>query len=168
MTDHQHPDDAANDAVVIERTFDAPVATVWDMWTEPEHFRAWYGPQGAKVPVAEMDVRVGGSRRISMEMQTPNGPMTMWFVGEYRVVDPTDRLAYTESMADETGRVLSPAEMGMPDGHPEVTEVIVELEDVDGRTKMVMTHRGVPADSGGAMGWNMAIDKLAAHLADLG
>lgn len=168
MTDHRNSDDAVTDAVVIERTFDAPVATVWDMWTEPEHFRAWYGPQGATVPVAEMDVRVGGSRRISMEMQTPNGPMTMWFVGEYLVVDPTDRLTYTESIADETGRVLSPAEMGLPDGHPEVTEVTVELEDVLGRTKMVMTHRGVPADSGGAMGWHMALDKLAAHVADLG
>lgn len=163
MSDEQNSDDA----VVIERTFDTPVATIWDMWTRPEHFRAWYGPTGATVPVAEMDVRVGGARRISMEMQTPNGPMTMWFVGEYRVVDPTDRLVYTESMADETGRVLSPAETGMPDGHPEVTEVIVELADLDGRTRMVMTHRGVPADSGGAMGWNMALDKLAAHLADL-
>ncbi len=164
MTDHQPSDDA----MVIERTFDAPVATMWDMWTQPEHFRAWYGPKGASVPVADMDVRVGGLRRISMEMQTPNGPMTMWFVGEYREVEPPGRLVYTESMADETGRVLSPSEMGMPDGHPETTEVIVELDDLDGGTKMVMTHRGVPADSGGAMGWAMALDKLVTYVAGLG
>jgi len=30
---------------------------------------------------------------------------------------------------------------------------------------MVMTHAGIPADSPGAMGWNMALDKLESHLA---
>ena len=33
-----------------------------------------------------------------------------------------------------------------------------------GRTRMVMTHVGVPAGSPGAMGWTMAFDKLAAYL----
>jgi uncharacterized protein YndB with AHSA1/START domain len=164
MNDHQ----TSADAVVIERTFDAPVTTVWDMWTRPEHFRAWYGPMGATVPIAEMDVRVGGSRRIAMEMQTPNGPMTMWFVGEYTEVRPTARLVYTESIADEAGRVLSPTEAGLPADHPEVTEVVVEFVDLGDRTSIVMTHRGVPADSGGATGWTMAFDKLVTHLARLG
>ena len=27
-----------------------------------------------------------------------------------------------------------------------------------------MTHVGIPSDSPGAMGWQMAFDKLAAHL----
>ncbi len=31
-------------------------------------------------------------------------------------------------------------------------------------TKMVVTHAGVPADSPGAAGWNMALDKLTALL----
>ncbi len=89
----------------------------------------------------------------------------MWFVGEYRVVDPPTLLVYTESMSDSDGNPVSPEAMGMPDDHPEVTEVTVELADVDGRTRMVMTHAGVPADSPGATGWNMALDKLEAHLA---
>lgn len=159
-------DSSANDdAVVIERTFDVPASTIWQMWTDPEHFRAWYGPTGATIPTADMDVRVGGVRRVAMQMQTPSGEMTMWFVGQYVAVDPTTRLVYTESMADDTGRILSPAEMGMPDGHPATTEVVVELEDLGDRTRMVMTHRGVPADSPGAMGWNMALDKLETYLA---
>ena len=41
------------------------------------------------------------------------------------------------------------------------TEVRVELEDVGGRTKMVLTHAGIPSDSPGATGWTMALDKLA-------
>ncbi len=111
-----------------------------------------------------MDVRVGGRRLVCMEMSTPNGDMAMWFTGEYREVVPTERLVYTESMADEQGNVMSPSDMGMPEGHPETTEVIVQLEDLGGRTRMVMTHVGIPADSGGAGGWSMAFDKLDAHL----
>src|SRR5688572_11246645 len=47
MTD----DNASRDAVVIERSFDAPVELIWQMWTDPEHVAAWYGPDGASVPV---------------------------------------------------------------------------------------------------------------------
>jgi uncharacterized protein YndB with AHSA1/START domain len=160
MTD----DNSSPDAVVIERMFDAPADLVWRMWTEPEHFAAWYGPDGATVPVAEMDVRVGGSRLVCMAISTPEGPMQMWFTGEYREVVEHRRLVYTESMADEDGRVLSPSEAGMPEGHPTTTEVVVELDDVGGRTRVVLTHAGVPGDSPGAAGWKMALDKLAAHL----
>jgi len=67
-------------------------------------------------------------------------------------------------MCDEYGNVLSPADLSMPDGHPTTTQVIVELEDLDGRTKMVMTHVGVSSDSPGAAGWTIALDKLAAYI----
>ena len=156
--------DGSQQAVVLERNFDAPVDLVWKMWTEPDHFKAWYGPTGARITVAEFDVRVGGTRQVCMEMDTPNGNMQMWFIGEHREVVPTKRLVYTESMSDADGNIMSPADMGMPEGHPETTEVIVQLEDVGGKTRMVMTHVGIPADSGGATGWAMAFDKLADHL----
>ena len=154
-------------AVVIERVFDAPAELVWKMWTEAEHFAVWYGPTGATIPVARMDARVGGSRLVCMEMQTPNGPMKMWFAGEYREVVEHRRLVYTESMSDEHGNILAPTDMGTPEDHPTTTEITVELDDLGDRTKMVMTHVGIPADSPGAMGWNMALDKLAAHLETL-
>jgi uncharacterized protein YndB with AHSA1/START domain len=101
MTDkHDSPN-----SVVIERSFDAPIGLIWKMWTDPNHFKAWYGPQGATIPVAKMDVRVGGSRLICMEMTTPNGPMRMWFTGEHLEVAEPERLVYTESMSDENGNV---------------------------------------------------------------
>ena len=157
-------DDGFSDAVVIERSFDAPVDLIWQMWTDPEHFKAWYGPDGATIPVAKMDVRVGGTRLVCMEMETPGGPMQMWFTGEYREVVENERLVYTESMSDENGNVMTPSDMNMPEEHPTTTEVRVELEDVGGRTRMVMTHSGIPAGSPGAAGWAMALDKLSALL----
>ncbi len=160
MTEHS----ISPNAVVIERVFDAPAELVWKMWTEAEHFAAWYGPTGATIPVAKMDARVGGSRLVCMEVQTPNGPMQMWFTGEYREMVEHRRLVYTESMSDERGNIVAPTQMGMPQDHPTTTEITVELDDLGDRTKMVMTHAGIPADSPGAMGWNMALDKLAEHL----
>ena len=153
-----------NDQIAIERVLNAPIGLIWQMWTEPEHFKKWYGPNGATIPVAKMDVRIGGKRLICMEMRG----MKMWTVGEYTTIVPNTRLAYTESMADENGNVVSPSAMGMPEGYPATTEVIVVLEDIGGRTKMVMTHAGMPADSGADGGWNQAFDKLADHINTVG
>lgn len=152
-------------SVRIERIFDAPVELIWTMWTDAEAFAHWYGPPGARITVVRMDVRVGGRRHLSMEMETPNGPMQMWFTGEYRHVDAPTRLVYTDSMSDPDGNVVSPAQMGMPPDHPDTTEVTVELQDLGDRTRMAMTHAGIPAGSPGEHGWNAAFDKLQAALA---
>jgi uncharacterized protein YndB with AHSA1/START domain len=150
----------------IERVFDAPIDLIWAMWTEPEHFANWYGPMGAKIPKADMDVRVGGRRHIAMAMDTPRGPMEMFFVGEYREVNPKTRLVYTEAMADADGNPMTAEQMGMPAGAHMETSVVVELEELGDRTKMTMTHIGIPADSPGGQGWAMAIDKLEQRVAE--
>lgn len=155
--------DRTTDRVIIERTLDAAPELVWRMWTDPEHFAAWYGPPGARIPIAEMDVRVGGRRLVGMEMDTPNGPMRMWFTGEFRTVEAPTVLVYSDLLADEAGQAL-PAS-ALPAGHPSETEVRVQLQDADGATRMVMTHAGVAADSPGAAGWQMAFDSLEAELA---
>jgi len=154
----------SRDAIVIERTFDAPVDLIWQMWTQPAHFQNWYGPKGFSVPVVEMDVRVGGKRLVCMEMQGPDGTMKMWTTGEYTEVVPNKRLVYSESMSDEKGNLRSASDMGMPEGSPMTTEVIVVLEDLGGRTKMTMTHAGMPASQGASGGWEQAFAKLADYL----
>lgn len=151
--------------IVLTRTLGAPPELVWTMFTETEHFAAWYGPTGARLLRVEMDVTEGGRRFVAMEMDTPGGTMTMWFVGEFVTIEPPNRLVYTESLADESGRVLSAAEAGMPPGHPTVTRVIVDLAATDGGTRLRLTHEGVPAGSPGEAGWNMALDALADRIA---
>lgn len=153
------------DWVKIQREFDAPIETVWQMWTDPAMFQKWYGPNGMTIPLAEMDVVVGGTRKICMEMQMPDRTMTMWFTGVYKEVNSPTRLVYTESMCDENGTIIPAEAMGMPPGHPDITEVIVELSDNDGKTAMTMVHVSVPAGTAGEGGWVQAIDKLGAMLA---
>ncbi|MGI9450929.1 MAG: SRPBCC family protein [Geminicoccaceae bacterium] len=86
--------------------------------------------------------------------------MSMWFTGVYKEVTAPSRLVYTESMCDADGNIIPPHEMGMPEGHPDITEVIVDLSERDGKTMMTMVHKGVLAGSAGEGGWNQAFDKL--------
>lgn len=146
--------------VRIEREFDAPIELVWKMWTDPDLFKQWYGPNGMSVPTAEMDVTVGGTRKICMAMQSPERSMSMWFTGVYKEISAPHRLIYTESMCDEAGTIIPPQSMGMPDTFPDITEVIVELNQTGGKTRMVMMHVGVAEGTAGAGGWNQAFDKM--------
>ena len=150
--------------VKIRRAFDAQIDVIWSMWTKPEEFKRWYGPMGMSIPIAEMDVTIGGTRKICMEMKSPERTMTMWFTGVYKEIDAPRRLVYTESMCDADGTLISPQSMGMPEGAPDITEVIVELTEEDGRTMMTMVHVGVPEGTAGEGGWNQAFDKLATLL----
>lgn len=147
--------------VKIRREFDALIDIVWRMWTDPEMFRQWYGPKGMSVPIAEMDVVVGGIRKVCMEMKSIERTMSLWFTGVYKEIQSPSRLVYTESMCTEDGTIISPASMGMPEGHPDITEVIVDLDEAGGKTIMTMVHVGVAEGSAGAGGWNHAFDKLA-------
>jgi uncharacterized protein YndB with AHSA1/START domain len=52
--------------MVISRTFDAPVSDLWNAWTEGDQVREWWGPSGFIAPVADMDVRKGGSSLVGM------------------------------------------------------------------------------------------------------
>ena len=63
-------------------------------------------------------------------------------------------------IADENGNVVLPSAYGMNDDeYPATTEVTVLLEDLGGRTKMVMRHAGVQA--GVNEGWEQAFPKMA-------
>lgn len=151
--------------VEIERVLDAPMERVWDAWTQPALFQQWYGPKGMSVPVAEMDLVVGGVRKICMAMKQPDREMSMWFTGVFQEITKPSRLVYTESMCDESGTIIPPSSMGMPEGTPDTTDVIVQLSDEGGKTRLKMQHVGVKAGTAGEGGWRQAFDKLADFLA---
>lgn len=61
-----------NDRVVtMHRTLNAPLSLVWEAWTKAEHIANWWGPNGMKSEVEELDFREGGSWKYTMMM--PNG-----------------------------------------------------------------------------------------------
>lgn len=63
---------AAKDrTVTIERIFNAPLQTVWEAWTQPEHISKWWGPKGMAIEVVEHEFKVGGKWKYTMPM--PDG-----------------------------------------------------------------------------------------------
>jgi uncharacterized protein YndB with AHSA1/START domain len=144
------PTQPKRDAVVLERILPVPPESVWELWTDPDHFAAWYGPFGATITVHAMDVRVGGDRRVSMSMPTPDGERVMHFAGVHLATERPRRLSYTEAIVDAQGA----------DPHGASTEVQVVLEPDGAGTRLTLTHLGVPAGSPGETGWTMALDKL--------
>jgi len=63
--------DASNRTVSQKRTFDAPIALVWEAWSQPEHIAQWWSPKGMETKVIEHDFKIGGRWKYSMPM--PNG-----------------------------------------------------------------------------------------------
>ncbi len=144
-------DTLADDELLIVRTFDAPAALMFAMWTKPAHFRRWMGPGGFDCPLAEMDVRVGGAYR-GMIVSPETGESA--FSGVYREVVPHTRLVFTFAW-NNTG----------PSAHVE-TLITITFAEHDGRT--VQTFHQTPFLSrerrdSHVGGWSGAFEKLAAY-----
>jgi uncharacterized protein YndB with AHSA1/START domain len=149
--------------VVVSRTFAAPLESLWRAWTDPEHFKQWYGPRGFSVPICAIELEVGGHHLWCM--QSPDG-MQMYYAGYFKEVVPMERLVYTDGMTDAEGNPISHAAMGMPEGLPMSMDVTVTFAREDGKTRVTVSHVGFGEGGDQAWsGWEQAFDKLSAVLA---
>jgi uncharacterized protein YndB with AHSA1/START domain len=57
--------------ITMERTFDASIEDVWDLWTTKEGIESWWGPEGFSVTVQAIDARPGGTMRYAMRPTAP-------------------------------------------------------------------------------------------------
>lgn len=51
----------ANRELTMERLLNAPISLVWQVWTEPEHIKNWWGPNGFTNSIDTMEVKAGGN-----------------------------------------------------------------------------------------------------------
>jgi uncharacterized protein YndB with AHSA1/START domain len=156
---------ATEQEVVISRVFDAPRDQVFRAWTEPEHFKRWWGPKGFTTPACTIDLRLGGT--IHFCMRSPEG-QDIWCGGVYREIERPVRIVVSDYFADEEGNVVSPTHYGLSAEWPRETIVTVTFEDEAGKTRVTLRHgmAGAPAaDREGAdQGWKESFDRLAAYL----
>jgi len=81
----------------FERTYQAPITTVWQAWTDPEMLRKWWGPEKTLVPECRIDLQVGGEIYIVMEAGEAMGKYqgTRWpMAGTFTRIDEHSGLAY--------------------------------------------------------------------------
>ncbi len=133
----------------LERVIDAAPADVFDAWTDPEVLRRWWSldPHGS-TPVADVDLRVGGSYRLTM---ADSGGATHTVRGSYRRVQRPELLEYTWAWESD-------------DGHPgHESTVVVRFRDKGGRTLVQIDHYGHESETSRdahGVGWNRALDAL--------
>lgn len=48
------------------RTLNASIDLVWEMWTNPEHIEAWWGPNGFTNTIHKMDLHENGEWNLTM------------------------------------------------------------------------------------------------------
>ena len=142
-----------SDGLTLEMKTGLPAAPplVFGLFTDPNELARWWGPEGFSIPSLEFDPRVGESFRI--EMQPPEGD-AFYLAGEFRLVDPPTRLAYTFRWED-------------PD--PDDAEPVVDLSfrDFGESTEVVFTQGLFKTEARRALhrdGWTDGFTKLEALL----
>jgi uncharacterized protein YndB with AHSA1/START domain len=131
----------------LERVVPAPRPRLFGVFVEAAELASWWGPRGFTSPAIDLDLRVGGSYRITM--QPPEGD-AFHLAGEYVVIDPPSRLSYTFRWVEPT-----------PDDVE--TVVTISLREVDGTTE-VNVEQGVFATEERlalhTQGWNDSLERL--------
>ena len=149
----QKPDDAT---LIIKRVLNAPPERAFRAWTSAEHIQQWMRPEpGMTVPLASMDLRVGGKFRI--QMKTPDGEF-FTAVGEFREVKAPERLVYTWDWEKDG----SGTEFGEVEG--KTTLVTVEFLKRGEQTELVLMHSRfatVESRDNHAKGWSKCADSFA-------
>ncbi|HXC54505.1 MAG TPA: SRPBCC family protein [Rhizomicrobium sp.] len=139
----------------INRLIDAPRASVYRCWSEPELLKQWFAPKPFTTPVAELDLRPGGGNLIVMRSaeghEMPNR-------GQYLEIVPNARIVFTDAYIGDW----------QPSAKPFMT-VILTFADEAGKTRYIARVRHWTAEDkathekmGFETGWGICTDQLAA------
>ena len=144
--------------LTLTRLIDAPREKVYRCWTDPALLKQWFAPLPYTTPVAELDVRPGGSAFIVM--RGPDGK-DLPNRGTYLEVVPNQRLVSTDAYV----KAWEPSEK------PFMT-LILTFEDEAGKTRYtararhwIVADREAHEKMGFHQGWGICTDQLTALVA---
>ena len=137
----------AGNSVSLHRVLKAKPEKVYRAFTEAMAMSAWLPPYGYLCEVHQMEVRVGGSYKMSFTNFTTGHSHS--FGGQYLEIDPNNFLKYSDKFDDPN----LPGEM--------ITSVW--LKKVSGGTELKIHQEGIPEVIPADMcylGWQDSLDKL--------
>ena len=144
----------SHDTFVIERSYDVPVAQVFEAWADPVRKACWFaGSADALGSGYELDFRVGGHE---VNRGGPPGGPVYTYDSEFRDIVPEQRIVYTYEMSVDGSRMS-------------VSVATVELHDLGASTRLVLTEQGVFLDGHDTSaqreeGTRALLESLATHL----
>ena len=102
----------------------APPEIMFKVFSEAEHVRQWWGPEGWMMPVCTIDFRPGGSWLYCI--RNAEGE-EHWAKAIYREIVPPERIVFTDNMIDAGGNPI--------EGFPP-RRVTVTFDDADRKTRL--------------------------------
>lgn len=171
LAEYLEKSSSGKEQFVINRSFDAPLALMFEMWTNPAHFSQWLPPTGFRMEFLRSDIRPGGS---SFYFMTNDGGVNMYGRASYLSIEKPDRIVYTQQFCDENERIarhpMSPTwpetmltTVTLTEEGPNRTRVTVSWEPY-GATTPEELDTFIKARSGMTQGWTGSFDKLEAYL----
>ena len=86
--------------ITVQTVISAPIETIWDTWTKPEHITKWaFAADDWIAPRAENDVRTGG--KFLTRMEAKDGSTGFDFTGTYTEVEQYKKIAYVMDGDDQ-------------------------------------------------------------------
>lgn len=158
---------ADTDKFVINRSFQAPIDKMFQLWTDPKHLSQWLPPTGTTMRFINVDIRPGGSG--FYEMSAANGMKMHGKINYLEIVKP-HRLVYTQVFCDENQNITRHP---MAPTWPETMLTTIQLTAEDANTTRVTVTWEIFGEAtateretfnrekaGMTQGWSGSFDKL--------
>ena len=134
--------------IPLHRVLTSTPEKIWRAFTQPDAFARWLPPNGFTGHVHAMDVKVGGSYRMSFTNFTTNS--ALFFGGKYLELRENEAIAYTASFEDPN----LPGEM----------TTRVSIKPISVGVEIHVTQSGIPAmipTEACYLGWQESLRNLA-------
>ena len=171
LAEYLEKESSGREKFVINRTFEAPLDLMFEMWTKPEHISQWLPPTGATMKYHKANIAAGGSS--FFEMSWAQG-MKLFGRAEYLKIQRPDTIVYVQQFCDENEKI---SRHPMAPIWPESMLTTVQLsEESPERTRVTITWEPygevtpeeiaafVKEKRGMTQGWTGSFDKLEAVL----
>ena len=112
--------------LTFTQVLDAPRELLFKVFSESEHVKQWWGPEGWTMPICTIDFRPGGAWHYCI--RNAKGE-EHWAKAIYREIVSPARIVYTDNMVDAGGNPIE----GLP---PKC--VTVMFDDVGGKTRLTV------------------------------
>jgi uncharacterized protein YndB with AHSA1/START domain len=93
--------DKATNTILVEKTFLAPLESVWDAWTKRDSLDQWWAPKPWKAITKTMDFREGGHWLYCME--GPEGERS-WGKAIFKSIKKYNNFEVVDTFTDESGK----------------------------------------------------------------